>query len=326
MLFNDWKRVFHQVCGYSAGNIQGLERTFDISDKEIDYEALLFSIHTYYALIMKLIAAEVASLTSEAFLQSYVEKIRYASLDSSSALKKEFNNLEDGAVFYSIGIKNFLEGDYFSWYIDNWDQQIVKSLRSLIDVLCLYEAGTIELEPENVQDLLKSLYQFLVPKEIRRKLGEYYTPDWLADFVLDEVGYNGEVENRLLDPGCGSGTFLVSAIKRAKEYCYQSSRPKSEAINLILNNIVGFDLNPLAVIASRTNYLLALGDLQRFRTGDIEIPIYLSDSILVETKVDLFGKELYVLRTYSSHVRSAYGINKCKPLRRVSYYIRCFNI
>jgi hypothetical protein len=60
---------------------------------------------------------------------------------------------------------------------------------------------------------------------------------------------------------------------------------------------VGFDLNPLAVIASRTNYLVALGDMLRERGAEpIEIPVYLADSILVEQRQTVMGAS-YVLKT-----------------------------
>jgi len=65
--------------------------------------------------------------------------------------------------------------------------------------------------------LLKKLYQYLVPPEVRHSLGEYYTPDWLAELVLEEVGYDGHNHERLLDPACGSGTFLVFAIQKFKD-------------------------------------------------------------------------------------------------------------
>ena len=58
--------------------------------------------------------------------------------------------------------------------------------------------------------MLKMLYHGLMPREIRHNLGEYYTPDWLAEHVLNELGYAGQIDKRLLDPACGSGTFLVS--------------------------------------------------------------------------------------------------------------------
>ena len=55
------------------------------------------------------------------------------------------------------------------------------------------------------QDLLKQLYQNLVDPETRHDLGEYYTPDWLAQLTLQEIDYRAP--QSLLDPACGSGNF-----------------------------------------------------------------------------------------------------------------------
>lgn len=66
----------------------------------------------------------------------------------------------------------------------------------------------------------------------------------------------------------------------------------------ILHNIVGFDLNPLAVMSARTNYLLALGDLLQHRRGEVTIPVYLADSILTPSQgADLFGQHGYAFNT-----------------------------
>ncbi|MCW3139395.1 MAG: hypothetical protein N2V71_02080 [Methanophagales archaeon] len=77
VLFDDWKRVFGQVCGYSPEKIKGLEKAYGLSGNEIDYEKLLFAVHTYYALVMKLLAAEVA-VSSGDYLQSYLKKFEDA--------------------------------------------------------------------------------------------------------------------------------------------------------------------------------------------------------------------------------------------------------
>jgi hypothetical protein len=114
---------------------------------------------------------------------------------------------------------------------------------------------------------------------IRHNLGEYYTPDWLAELVLNEVRYDGDIQKRLLDPACGSGTFLVLAIQRAKSYAKEKNEPTVKTLKGIIANIWGFDLNPLAVIAARTNYLFALGDLV-YQLPSLEIPVYLADSVL----------------------------------------------
>ena len=79
---------------------------------------------------------------------------------------------------------------------------------------------TLDVDPEETRDLLKQLYQNLMPKRLRHALGEYYTPDWLAELLLSRLHYDGKPEVRLLDPACGSGTFLVQAIKE-----YGDTRP-----------------------------------------------------------------------------------------------------
>jgi hypothetical protein len=187
--------------------------------------------------------------------------------------------LEDGGIYRHLGIKNFLEGDLFSWYLDAWDVNVEKIIRQMVAVLDEYDPKTLSIDPIESRDLLKKLYQQLFPQTVRHDLGEYYTPDWLADLVIERVGYDGDPDRRVLDPACGSGTFLVMAINKVREYADREMIPKHDLLEKIRSNIVGFDLNPLAVMAARTNYLLALRDLLK-HGGDIEIPVYLCDSIL----------------------------------------------
>jgi type II restriction/modification system DNA methylase subunit YeeA len=312
ILFDDWRRVFSQVCAYSPEKIKGLEKIYGFEKVNVDPEKLLFALHTYYALIMKLLAAEVASLYMAPRLLSYLKTLEDAYYREHETLRDELQRLEEGGIFATLGIINFMEADYFAWYLDEWDENVAKCVMSIVSVLSNYDPTTAELEPERVRDLFKRLYQNLVPKEVRHDLGEYYTPDWLAELVLNEVGWTVEnfekiaeekndklapLDLRLLDPACGSGTFLVLAIGRLRNYIEEHWIDKRTALRRITKNIVGFDLNPLAVIASRVNYLIALGDLLRERGGEpIEIPIYLSDSILVETTPTLTGG-VYILRT-----------------------------
>jgi len=150
-----------------------------------------------------------------------------------------------------------------------------------------YNPGTLSENPASSRDLLKKLYQQLFPKSVRHDLGEYYTPDWLADHVLNELDYVGDPDKRLLDPSCGSGTFLVMAINRIRAW-YEQNRERchfdeGELCRKILSNVIGFDLNPLAVMAARTNYLIAIRDLIGHVDG-VEIPVYLCDSIMTPSE------------------------------------------
>ena len=59
----------------------------------------------------------------------------------------------------------------------------INLLYSLSAELQVYDLSAIR------QDLLKQLYQDLVDPETRHDLGEYYTPDWLAQLTLEEIDY-----------------------------------------------------------------------------------------------------------------------------------------
>jgi methylase of polypeptide subunit release factors len=285
--FNQWKILFGEVCGYDVDNpsdkMKKLAESYGIVVKGFQPAELLFALHSYYALFMKLLAAEIVSFYPQH--PSPLKKLHGAA--TSNKLKTELEDLEKGSIFRHLGITNFLEGDLFAWYTSVWAEPIEKLVRDMVNRLDDYNPGTLSEDPANSRDLLKKLYQQLFPKSVRHDLGEYYTPDWLAEHVLNEVGYEGDPDKRVLDPACGSGTFLVMTINRIKKW-FEDNRPKlsyddADLAKKILANVVGFDLNPLAVMAARTNYLIALGELAH-RVGAVEIPIYLCDSIMTPSE------------------------------------------
>ena len=280
VFFKEWKRLFGIVYGeqfsrHQAEEARVLAQLYSVG-KETDFQELLFAVHTYFALLMKLIAGELLTLRETAFSSSLSNQLTHTSKEE---LQTQLADIEEGSIYAKRGLTNFLEGDFFRWYLDAWSPRLEEAIREIARGLSEFEPATTTIDPEATRDLLKKLYQYLVPQEVRHKLGEYYTPDWLAELLLNEVGYDGNTLKRFLDPACGSGTFLVLAIQRAKEYGQKHKEPPLETGKRIVANIWGFDLNPLAVIASRTNYLFALGDLAH-ELRYLEIPVYLADSVL----------------------------------------------
>ena len=83
-----------------------------------------------------------------------------------------------------------------------------------------------------------------------------------------------------------------------RQFAVDNLASPAQLLDAALHNIVGFDLNPLSVIAARTNYILALGDILRYRGGkQVDLPVYLCDSVLTPTeRSDIFGKS-YRLHT-----------------------------
>src|SRR5437660_958833 len=67
--------------------------------------------------------------------------------------------------------------------------------------------------------------------------------------------------------------------RESRTGCIRSKRPLSQDSF----NVIGFDLNPLAVMAARTNYLIAIRDLIG-HSNKVEIPIYLCDSIMTPSE------------------------------------------
>ena len=296
VFFNEWKRLFgivygEQFSGHQAKEAQDLAALYGVGE-ETDFQELLFCVHTYFALLMKLLAAEILTLKDSVFNSSLALELTHL---SSNDFQAQLMFLEDGGLYAQKGITNFLEGDFFRWYIDGWTPRLEEALKEMCRALSEFEPATTSLAPLATKDLLKKLYQYLVPQSVRHRLGEYYTPDWLAELLLKETGYDGNNLKRFLDPACGSGTFLVLAIQKAKDWGKKNNRPALEIAKSIKANIWGFDLNPLAVIAARTNYLFALGDLAS-KLEFLEIPIYLTDSVLTPNKTsgDLFGDYLEV--------------------------------
>jgi len=289
ILFQQWQRLFSEICGYQEGstrlNVARLARSYGVKDRDPSALHLFFAIHTYYATFIKLLAVQIAHYYLMPKVGTGLAQV--ASADTEG-LRAYLHKMERGGVFADFGIKNFLEGDFFGWYLDAWDEGIEQAMRRMIGDLANYSLVTLDVDPEETRDLLKKLYQNLMPRRLRHNLGEYYTPDWLAERLLNQLGVDGDPRKRLLDPACGSGTFLVLTIKRIKEYAEEKMLPPADVLDRILENVVGFDLNPLAVISARTNYLLALGDLLPYRRGEISIPVYLADSIMTPQP----GKEL----------------------------------
>ena len=306
-LFGQWQRQFSEVCGWekqsSRLDIPTLAANFGVTVTEPDPLLLFFAIHTYYATFIKLLAVQIASYYAFPRLGTGLHQV---AAYRSEGLRAYLDKMERGGVFSDFGINNFLEGDFFGWYLDIWSEDLDEAIRRVITELSNYSLVTLDVDPEETRDLLKKLYQNLMPRKLRHALGEYYTPDWLAERLLNQLcgapskGERPTIDpkTRLLDPACGSGTFLVLAIRRMRNWAEEQMMPEHEALEKILANVVGFDLNPLAVISARTNYLLALGDLIQHRRGEISIPVYLADSIMTPTTGEtLFEQGSYTFNT-----------------------------
>ena len=124
------------------------------------------------------------------------------------------------------------------------------------------------------KDVLRDLYQQVIEKEHRKVFGEYYTPDWLAEMIVERVLDEEWLEHSIsiakigdqkladehigvLDPTCGSGTFIYWAARRIDSYLNDGWEPVQRA-DIISSLIWAFDIHPVAIEIARATLLRAL--------------------------------------------------------------------
>jgi hypothetical protein len=209
------------------------------------------------------------------YLAQFARLIGYASLlNRQSEMPDTHDELEtilNGSAFQQFGISNIAENDFYSWVLlPEIRDEALPAFFVLINHLIVYDLSRID------QDLLKQLYQNLVDPSTRHDLGEYYTPDWLAELTLQDLNYNAP--QSLYDPACGSGTFLFTAIKRL----ITLGMTGEELVRFCIENVMGTDVHPLAVTIARVNYLLALSKHIQSKQTRIKhaIPIYMADAMI----------------------------------------------
>ncbi|WP_135805569.1 Eco57I restriction-modification methylase domain-containing protein [Halorussus marinus] len=150
-------------------------------------------------------------------------------------------------------------------------------------------------------DLLGDLYQRYFDPETRKALGEFYTPQPVIDYIMDGVGYEHGVSNeRLIDPSCGSGTFLVEAVERYIEDVerYEDDPDWEEHLRDLCTRprIVGLDIHPFAVLMAQIRFVVAILPAYREAKGQNpeftlrRLPIYRTDTLRNER--ELTGADL----------------------------------
>lgn len=145
-------------------------------------------------------------------------------------------------------------------------------------------------------DLLGDLYQRYFDSDTRKALGEFYTPQPVVDYIMDEVEYNqGVSAEKLIDPACGSGTFLVEAVERymADVERYYDDPDWEEHLQDLCTRprVVGLDVHPFAVLMAQIRFVVAI--LPVYRKAKEQnpgftlrrLPIYRTDTLRNERKL-----------------------------------------
>ena len=214
-------------------------------------------------------------------------------------------------------------------YLDNDVlQEVIEGLNQSKDNSYSYDFSIIE------SDVLGNIYeQYLgnilksTPKRAkleeskthRKEQGIYYTPSYIVDYIVkNTVGEYIKTHTpeeirtvKILDPACGSGSFLIRAYKELEAYWnnyYKKNKEISESARtvkqakfdpqaesdtpefystkaeILMNNIFGVDLDPKAVEIAQLNLLLQISERKR-RLPLLQNNIKIGNSLIDDPKV-----------------------------------------
>ena len=190
-----------------------------------------------------------------------------------------------GEAFSAAGISGAVESDFFDWVVaDPEGEALVRRIMAHVRRFRLREVES---------DVLKILYESLIDRDERHGLGEYYTPDWLAAKMVRHA-VERPLEQKVLDPACGSGTFLFHALRRVLAEAEEAGMPSTTRAAEAAALVAGVDIHPVAVIIARVTYLLALAPVLGQRSGGLSVPVYLGDAMQLSIAQVMNGKELVV--------------------------------
>jgi type I restriction-modification system DNA methylase subunit len=157
---------------------------------------------------------------------SYIKKL-------NEYFEKAIEVSKDFEAIFRTGIYDATENDI----VEN--EGVLRAFDWLIRYLEQYKI-------EELGDVIGYIYEELIPPEERHVLGQFYTPRPIAELIVKWAVRSPD--DKVLDPGCGSGTFLVEAQKRLAEL--KLKKPFKEIKHVpedvhkqILNQLYGIDIN-----------------------------------------------------------------------------------
>ena len=199
--------------------------------------------------------------------------------------------LHGRAFWNATGLQGIVESDFFAWPTEVGGLPSIRALARRIAKFDWRDAPA---------DIAAALYETVIPPEERRTLGEYYTPGWLARVMVREL-VTDPLNQRVLDPACGSGTFIAEAvthyIEAAKiEAANGSGQHPKQVLDRLLESVAGIDVHPVAVHLARAAWVLAARPaidavIEAGFVAQVAVPIYLGDALQLRFQTgDMFAE------------------------------------
>jgi len=156
-------------------------------------------------------APEEEAFLSHTYLVTLVKIILALRFSNNYIPQKEFEKVLSGE--YLSRYANIVEEDFFTWVLEpEIKNKVVDTFYEIAKALAKYDLKNVD------EDFFKEIYEEIVGRAQRHRLGEYYTPEWAAELTIKEALKYFDSENpekipKILDPACGSGDFSARCNK-----------------------------------------------------------------------------------------------------------------
>lgn len=121
----------------------------------------------------------------------------------------------------------------------------------------------------------------------KRYLGEFYTPLPIVQHLIDLSDWKEDellAGHRIIDPACGGGIILTTVVDRVISYAEGREESPQSVLQSLSQNICGFDIQPSAVLITRSlliyRCLLLLGKCDRINLSPLFPNIKPQDALL----------------------------------------------
>ncbi|HVT61208.1 MAG TPA: N-6 DNA methylase [Thermoanaerobaculia bacterium] len=183
------------------------------------------------------------------FLKRYISNggvevfARYADYYSKpmQALLKETYR-QSAELYRSLFDRNLLD-----WALDSTDENLSAALLHAMYLLSRWDFRAIH------GDILSGVYDHYLDPGKRRALGEVFTRPEIARYMLAGCGYDST--KTVLDPACGTGTFLVEALNQDVKRLRAAGMLTEQTVTRTLRRLYGLDISPFSVSLAQIQLL-----------------------------------------------------------------------
>ena len=244
-----------------------------------------------------------SSFISEYYV-SIISKLLCANFLSKGSVPfddKALVQIINGKYFENKGYQNFVEYDYFGWL--NETECVHEILPLLKDIQSEFVVYDFDVIPD--EDLFGEIMVQMSNRSQRLMLGQELTPNHIASRLTAQVFSKlpQGTHPHFIDMCCGSGSMVVETIKIAISLL-KPDMSNQDKYALVTQSITGIDIDPLAVILSKINWIIHVSEVLPSPT-EVIIPIYHADSLFLNTPVTqgkIFNEDILRMQMFDKQL------------------------